>query len=174
MGANIHQSSNTLTSSASKKVESSVVVGKSNGIVPVANKIGSGKNSAFQRVISTNRGNIEENHITQSLRQSALADQQIGSSGSSTANSTTSSPQIAQMIYQQPPKPRRQINSSNNNTIDNKRSPPNLQHIQVIYDSSGNTSDQLIYHAQPQQHLQSGIEEENTSTPRRHLLEEKR
>ena len=78
------------------------------------------------------------------------------------------------MIYQQPPKPSRLINSTNNNnTVDTKRSPPNLQHIQVIYDSSGNTTDQVIYHSQSQQHPVP--ERENTSTPsRRHLLEEKR
>ena len=78
------------------------------------------------------------------------------------------------MIYQQPPKPSRLLNSNNNNTIDNKRSPSNMQHIQVIYDSSGNTTDQVIYHAQPQQ-LSQVSEAEITSNPsRRHLLEEKR
>jgi hypothetical protein len=71
------------------------------------------------------------------------------------------------MIYQQPPKPSRLLNSN-----DNKRSPPNLQHIQVIYDSSGNT-DHVIYHSQPQKG--SLMEDDTTSShSRRPLLEEKR
>jgi hypothetical protein len=73
------------------------------------------------------------------------------------------------MIYQQPPKPSRLLNNNDNN----KRSPPNLQHIQVIYDSTGNT-DHVIYHSPS--HKSSLIEEDNnmTSSSRRPLLEEKR
>ena len=164
--ANIPQPSN--------KIDSSIISPQPIGITSAATRIGSGKNSAFQRVVSTNRGNSDEKQISQSLRQSALGDQHTASSGSSATNSTTSSPKITQMIYQQPPKPSRLVNSNNNNVIDNKRSPPNMQHIQVIYDSSGNTTDRVIYHAQPQQSNQVS-DTENTSNPsRRHLLEEKR
>ena len=164
--ANIPQPSN--------KIESTIISPPPIGITSAATRIGSGKNSAFQRVVSTNRGNSDENQISQSLRQSALGDQHIASSGSSATNSTTSSPKITQMIYQQPPKPSRLVNSNNNNLIDNKRSPSNMQHIKVIYDSSGNTTDRVIYHAQPQQ-SNPVSDAENTSNPsRRHLLEEKR
>ena len=162
-----HHLSNTQISTHSNKIESTRVSQTSNGILTGPANIGSGMNSAFQRVVSSNRINTDGNLVGQNVRQVMLGNPSIGSSASSTTNSTTSSPKTTQIIYQQPPKPSRLLNNNDSNN-----SPLNLQNVQVIYDSSANTN-HAIYHPQSRN---SSVKDDEQSSPhsRRPLLEEKR
>ena len=163
----IHQSANTPSAITSNKIESTHMTQSSNAMLTGSAKIGSGKNSAFQRVISSSRSNIDNNQRSKDVRHVVLGDANVGSSASSGANSTTSSPKITQMIYQQPPKPSTLLTN-----VSDKFSPPNLQSAQAMYGSSGNT-DNVIYKSQ-QDICSIMPEQQTTSHSRRPLLEEKR
>ena len=165
----IHQLQQTQTFDTSNNNENVIVAQPSNGILFGSKKIGSGKNSAFQRVISSNRGNINNNQCSTDVKNTIAGDPNMGSSASSATNSTTSaSPRITQMIYQQPPKPNKLLNKESD-----KFSVPNLSITpQTIYGSGGNTN-KMIYSSR--QDSPSVMQEKQAASyPGRSLLEEKR
>ena len=170
--ATLQHSSNVSMSTPSNTMEKKISSQTQNGILSGSTKIGSGKNSAFQRVISSShKVNNDGGLVSQGGIQVVLGDHSIGgSSGSSATNSSTSSPKISQMIYHQPPKPSRLINNNN----DKKSSPPtSFKSVQVVYDSSGNTTDNRATNFSSKK--SSFAEEQHSSSQsRRPLLEEKR
>ena len=162
----VHPSGNMAVETTANKTENALTASPRSGILTGPAQIGSGKNSAFQRVVSSNRGNVDSERFPKDVKSTTFGSISVVSSASSASNSNTSSPQTSQPIYQPPAQLNQLPRSSSNkflNTISNNS---------TVYCSSGG-ADQVGYNSQQQR--SSSIHEKHLHLQyRRPLLKEER